>query len=174
MKKMILLVLTIITLFSFTKIKEDELIIPSEAIRLRVIANSNTVEDQNIKIKVRDAVQKEILTLSDTKSLSKTRNNIKKEISNIDDIVKDTLKEINVDQKYDVNYGYNYFPKKKYKGVTYKEGNYESLVITLGEGKGDNFWCVLFPPLCLLDAKDSNTDKVEYKLYIKEIIDKYL
>ena len=87
-------------MFSFTKIKEDELIIPIEAIILRVIANSNTVEDQNIKIKVRDAVQKEILTLSDTKSLSKTRNNIKKEISNIDDIVKDTLKEINKDEKW--------------------------------------------------------------------------
>ena len=64
-------------------------------------------------------------------------------------------------------------PEKHYKGVTYKEGNYESLVVKLGEGKGENFWCVLFPPLCLLEAEESDKDEVEYKSFIKEIIDKY-
>ena len=54
----------------------------------------------------------------------------------------------------------------------YKEGNYESLVVKLGEGKGENFWCVLFPPLCLMEAKESET--YEYKLFVKEIFDKYL
>lgn len=68
-------------------------------------------------------------------------------------------------------FGFNYFPSKKYKGITYKDGYYESLVVTLGEGKGDNWWCVLFPPLCLLEAEES-TD-VEYKSYVKELIDKY-
>ena len=67
-----------------------------------------------------------------------------------------------------------YFPKKKYKGITYKEGNYESLVITLGEGAGDNFWCVLFPPLCLIEADETSNDNVEYKFFVKELIDKYL
>ena len=57
--------------------------------------------------------------------------------------------------------------------VTNKEGNYESLVVKLGEGKGENFWCVLFPPLCLLEAEESDKDEVEYKSFIKEIIDKY-
>lgn len=66
----------------------------------------------------------------------------------------------------------NYFPEKEYKGVKYDEGYYESLVITLGEGKGKNWWCVLFPPLCLVEAEES--DKVEYKFFIKELIDKYL
>ena len=52
---------------------------------------------------------------------------------------------------YKVNYGMNYFPVKKYDGVTYKEGNYESLVVSIGEAKGNNYWCILYPPLCMID-----------------------
>ena len=72
-----------------------------------------------------------------------------------------------------MNYGINYFPEKKYKGVIYEEGYYESLVITLGKGNGENWWCVLFPPLCLMEGEDNNTDEVEYKSFVKEMIDKY-
>ena len=68
----------------------------------------------------------------------------------------------------------NYFPKKVYKGVTYEAGNYESLVITLGDGLGKNWWWVMFPPLCLLEAEETEeTTEVEYKFFIKELIDKY-
>jgi len=49
---------------------------------------------------------------------------------------------------------------------------YESLLVTLGSGKGDNWWCVLFPPLCLLEAEES--DKIEYKFFVQELIEKYL
>ena len=66
-----------------------------------------------------------------------------------------------------------YCKEIEYKGVIYEEGDYESLVITLGDGLGDNFWCVLFPPLCLLEAEETDTDEFEYTSFIKEIIDKY-
>ena len=69
-----------------------------------------------------------------------------------------------------INFGLNYFPKKVYKGVTYEQGDYESLVITIGSGQGDNWWCVLFPPLCLLEAEE-NTE-VEYKFKVLELLDK--
>ena len=72
---------------------------------------------------------------------------------------------------YDINFGYNYFPKKEFKGVEYKEGMYESLVVTLGNGEGNNWWCVLFPPICMIEAEES-TD-VEYTTMIKEIMNKY-
>ena len=66
------------------------------------------------------------------------------------------------------------FQKKNYKGVIYEEGYYESLVVTLGSGNGNNWWCVLFPPLCLMEGEDNNTDEIEYKSFVKEMIDKYL
>ena len=57
--------------------------------------------------------------------------------------------------------------------MTYPAGYYESLVVTLGSGAGDNWWCVLFPPLCLLEAEETNTDDIEYKSFVQEMIEKY-
>ena len=71
---------------------------------------------------------------------------------------------------YDINYGQNYFPEKEYKGIIYPEGNYESLVITLGDGIGSNFWCVLFPPLCLIDNSREDISDVDYQLYVKKLL----
>ena len=69
---------------------------------------------------------------------------------------------------FQIHYGENYFPEKEYQGKTYEAGMYESLVITLGEGRGDNFWCILFPPLCMIEEEEP----VEYKSWIKEAISK--
>ena len=72
---------------------------------------------------------------------------------------------------FTINYGLNYFPKKEFKGITYDAGYYESVVVTLGEGLGDNWWCVLFPPLCSLEAEESSD--VEYTTMTQEILKKY-
>ena len=74
---------------------------------------------------------------------------------------------------YSIKYGMNYFPKKVYKGVVYPSGNYESLVITLGSGLGDNWWCVLYPPLCLINDNQTTND-VEYRSFVYDLINKYL
>ena len=102
-------------------------------------------------------------------SLYDTRKYINKNMNQFTEIVDNTLKKNNYSTSFNINYGKNYFPKKVYKNVIYEEGEYESLVITLGDGKGKNFWCVLFPPLCMID-KDND---IEYKSLIKETIDKY-
>lgn len=174
--KKILLVLSIISfLYIGFNFKEEESIIPDEAIRFRVIANSNTVYDQNIKIQVRNTIQNEIFSLiKDSKSIEDTRKTLHEHQKELYNITRNKLIELNYNKSFDLKYGYNHFPKKKYRGITYKEGNYESLVITLGEGKGDNFWCVLFPPLCLLESDESSTSDVEYKFFVKDLIDKYI
>ena len=100
------------------------------------------------------------------------RKIIKDNINELDSNVKKVLEKEKYNKNYTISYGQNYFPEKEYKGVKYKEGYYESLVITLGEGEGNNWWCVLFPPLCLVEAEEA--DEVEYKFFIKELIDKYL
>ena len=80
----------------------------------------------------------------------------------------------NYENDYKLTFGNAFFPEKKYKGVIYEKGYYDTLLITLGKGEGNNWWCVLFPPLCLMEAEESNTGKTEYKFFIKEILDKYL
>jgi stage II sporulation protein R len=66
------------------------------------------------------------------------------------------------------------FQKKTYKGVTYEEGYYESLVITLGSGMGDNWWCLMYPPLCLMESESENLSNANYQLFVKNIFAKYL
>ena len=78
----------------------------------------------------------------------------------------------NYNMDFKVIYGENYFPNKVYKGVIYDAGEYESLVVYIGKSKGDNWWCVLFPPLCLLEASESETGEVQYRSLVKDILDK--
>ena len=87
--------------------------------------------------------------------------------------INNTLKKENSQTTFRINYGMNYFPEKEYKNVIYKEGNYESLVVEIGEAKGENWWCVLFPPLCSIDVKKEDKDFVEYKSKVLEILNHY-
>ena len=82
--------------------------------------------------------------------------------------INNIFKENNYNIPFKINFGYNYFPEKNFYGKIYEEGEYESLVIYIGEAKGDNWWCVLFPNYCLIDT---NKD-IKYKSYIKELINK--
>ena len=155
--------------------KEDYYIIPKESIRIRIIPNSNNPKDQNLKKQVKLNLEEELYNdLKDSKSIESSRIIITKNLSNYDKNIKNVLNQEQSDLKYKIDYGYHYFPEKTYKGVKYKEGNYESLLITLGNGQGDNWWCVLFPPICKIEEEtNSKTNKIEYKLFIKELIEKY-
>ena len=146
--------------------------IPESSIRVRVIANSDEKNDQQVKKKVKDIVVDDMYNLlKDSKTIDSSRNIINSNIDILSQDINKYLNNINYNLGYDINYGYNYFPKKSYKGVEYNEGMYESLVVTLGSGKGENWWCVLFPPICMIEAED-NTD-VEYTTMVKEIMNKY-
>ena len=172
MKKIIIFILTIVTLFSvITNIKAKESIIRDNTIRFRILANSNSIYDQNIKIQVRNVIQNEILKLvKDCNNKEETRKVLINNKIHLEELTRKTLNELNYDKDFEINYGYNYFPKKKYNNNIYKEGKYESLVIKLGEGKGDNFWCILFPPLCLLESEDNSNTK--YSFYLKDLYKK--
>ena len=160
MKKILILLIIPIILTSIN-FKDDDLI------RIRVIANSNSEYDQKVKMNLSNILKDELyMLLKDEKNIDSARKTIKNNIDNIDNIVNDNVK----DYKYNINYGLNYFPKKEYNGKVYKEGNYESLLITLGEGKGENWWCILFPPICLVEAEES--ENVEYDFFLKNIFTK--
>lgn len=162
MKKIIVLLFAL-TIIYISK-SEEEIIIPTNSIRYRIIANSDSTKDQMLKMNIKEKLDEEILPiLSDSNSIEDSRLLIKDNLDNIKNIVSKYTDD------FDVNYGKNYFPKKTYKGINYDAGNYESLVITLGSGLGKNWWCVLYPPLCLIDE---NTNDVEYTTLVKEILKK--
>lgn len=155
----------------YNEFKNNEVIIPDAAIRLRVIPNSNSSLDQSMKNKVKKYLEKNTyVTLSNVTDIEEARTKINDSLSNLDININKIFKDNKYNMEYTVDFGYNYFPEKKYRGLKYEEGYYESLVITIGEGKGDNWWCVLFPNLCLVDLE--NKTNVEYKSWIVEQINK--
>lgn len=175
MKKLIPILSILVFLSFFVELKEDVVKIPSTAIRFRVIANSNNKEDQELKQKVKRKIQQELyLSVKDANSIEEARNITKKKLKDYKSLIEGVLDEENTNTEVKINYGNNYFPEKLYNGVFYPEGNYESLVVTLGDGLGDNWWCILFPPLCSLEAETKEqSEEIEYKFFIKELIDKY-
>lgn len=163
MKKIIIILFIIASIY--LNINSREIIIPKDSIRFRIIANSNSLEDQAIKTNIKNKIIKKFISKANVNTYLDAKEYINDTISDI----KDELNKYNV--KYKINFGNNYFPKKTYKGVVYPEGNYESLVITLDEGLGDNYWCVLYPPLCMVE--DNKSDNIEYKSLVSEILNNY-
>lgn len=173
MKKLFVFLVVLTIIFVSNDLSKEEVVIPTESIRFRVIANSDKEEDQALKLKVKENLNKDIeKILNNKKSLADSRKSLEESLPLLKETINKTLKENNANIDYDINYGENYFPTKEYKNVIYKEGNYESLVVKLGKGEGQNFWCVLFPPLCFIDEEKESKD-VEYHLLVKDILKKF-
>ena len=173
MKKTIFLfIIIILTYVLIGEVFAKKSIIPDDAIRIRVIANSNSEYDQNIKYKVKDSLEKEMYKLLiNASNVDEARQIINDNLEDIKNNVDKTLQNEEYILPFSMNFGLNYFPSKQYKGIKYNEGYYESLVVTLGEGLGDNWWCVLFPPLCMIEAESASD--VEYTTFAQTLIDKY-
>lgn len=166
-------------------------IIPEDAIRIRIIANSDSKIDQEIKQIVRDRVAQLIVSWGAMpKTHEEARALIEARLVDVRDIVNETLLEHDVNYNAEAVLAKVPFPAKIFDGQSYAAGDYEALKITLGEAKGSNWWCVLFPPLCLTAAAapddDAQADKVsrleaaqldskpEAKFFLLEIFDKLI
>ena len=152
------------------KIEEKNLKSPLKSI-IRIADKEDYKKHQK---NVRDSIQIQLSEmLKDAENIEDVREILEENLPGVEYTVKNVLEKNAYNNKFELNYGYNYFPEKIYKGIVYEEGFYESIVIKLGESKGDNWWCVLFPPLCLMSEEEENIEEVEYKSFIKEIIDRY-
>ena len=173
MRKIIFIILVIlISIFVYVNVNAD-VIIPDSAIRVRVVPNSNSIIDQNMKEKVKNYVSNYMaIKLNGIDDIDKAREIINDSIDELNDNIGNMFKDNNYKMNYKISFGSNYFPNKVYKGVIYKDGYYESLVVYIGEAKGNNWWCVLFPPLCLLDVNENETGEVEYRSFVRDMIDK--
>ena len=169
MKKLILLLLAgLILIGVINNYKEDYYIIPDQSIRIRIIPNSNSLKDQYLKKQVKTNLEIELQNnLKNTETIENTRKIIKNNLDNYNKKIKEVLTNENTSQKFTIDYGYHHFPEKTYKGVKYEEGEYESLLVTIGKGQGDNWWCVLFPPICSLEEDEHSNENIEYSFYIE-------
>lgn len=127
--------------------------IQDSVFRLHVIANSDSDEDQKLKYIVRDSVINYINEISSHASSKEDVMKIAQDnISEIETIAKQTIIEHGYNYNVTVNIGNFFFPSKKYGDITFPPGYYDALKIEIGEANGQNWWCVMFPPLCFVDV----------------------
>lgn len=150
-------------------------------IRFHVIANSDSEEDQNLKLKVRDAVISYLQPkLQTSESIEESEKIIIDEYENLNKISENIILENGYNYDVKVGIEYSNFPAKQYSSVVLPAGEYKALKIVIGEGTGKNWWCVMFPPLCFIDEEngviDKSTDEKlksvlteeEYKMIVQE------
>lgn len=125
-------------------------------IRFHIRANSDKEEDQALKLKVRDEILDEMEPkFKDTKSLNESRHIIKANMNRMKEIAESVIKTEGEDYKVGISLGQDNFPTRKYGDLVLPAGDYETLLITIGQGQGQNWWCVMFPPLCFVDISHS-------------------
>ena len=127
--------------------------ISDEVLRLHVIANSDSDEDQNLKYIVRDAVLEYMTTCAkDAKNKSEVLSILNDNIEEIRQIALNTVKTYNYNYNINLEIGNFLFPTKTYGDISLPSGYYDALKIVIGNGEGKNWWCVMFPPLCFVDV----------------------
>lgn len=165
MKKFILISFVLFGFILFSN--KDYYISDNDSIRFRVIANSNSFKDLMIK----ELIVKELsFYLSESSDLNSTRKNIIDNMNDIENKISEVFQKNNYDKVFNIMYGMNEFPKKEYNGIVYEEGLYESLVIEIGEAKGDNYWCFLYPSLCFIDKKNDTKYKSKIIEFISDML----
>ena len=126
-------------------------------VRLHVLANSDSDEDQALKLKVRDEVIAAVTPLVDgCKTQAEAIAAIEKIIPDIEERASEKIKGEGYGYSVKVLLGEEYYPTKTYETCAFPKGKYVSLRVLIGEGEGENWWCCLFPPLCLSAATDSS------------------
>ncbi|WP_281883206.1 stage II sporulation protein R [Paenibacillus sp. YYML68] len=132
----------------------DASVIPQESIRLRILANSDSPTDQWIKREVRDAIIEQMNAwVAEPDGIEAARETVKSRLPELEAVVEKTLRDNGFDYTYQVELGVVPFPTKMYGNQVYPAGEYEALRVSIGEAEGQNWWCVLFPPLCFVDSE---------------------
>lgn len=127
--------------------------ISDSVFRLHVIANSDSDEDQALKLKVRDSLLEYMNSLcSSTSSKEEAMRIANEHIDDFTKIAQDVIAQNGYDYSVDVSVGSCDFPTKEYGDVSLPAGTYDALRVKIGSANGHNWWCVMFPPLCFVDV----------------------
>ncbi len=170
MKKTVsFLFLSMVCLLCIYTYTAQQNIIAKNVIRLHVVANSDSTQDQQIKLMVRDRLLAEFANLSKSQRKNDAENYIQSNLSLAKTVAKSVLEENGFTYEVAAKYGEYDFPVRQYGDVTLPAGKYHGLRILLGEAKGKNWWCVMYPPLCFneLNSTQTKTNSEEIDIQLK-------
>ncbi|MCY6485598.1 stage II sporulation protein R [Clostridium aestuarii] len=177
MKKIIAVWIFLLILFGsilgggYKQVNASQETIAKKIIRFHVIANSDTIEDQALKLKVRDEVLKYISPkLKKSSSIEESRKIIRDSDECIKKVAQKVIREKKYNYKAETILSHENFPVKSYGNITLPEGEYEAYRIIIGNGKGHNWWCVMFPPLCFTDITKGEVAYKETEREMKQTL----
>ncbi len=140
-------------------------------LRLHVVANSDTTEDQMLKYEIRDAILNYISPyLKNANSKQDAIDILNENINEIYKLSYNVLENHNLNYPLKISISNSKFPTKDYSNIILPEGNYDALKVEIGDAKGQNWWCVMFPSICIIDSTNCNFNEESNKL-IKENLD---
>ena len=152
-----LVVSIVFSVISFSATAEE---IRNDVLRLHIIAASDSKDDQALKLKVRDAILDAGAEIFDgSVNVVNAVEKITPEINNLTETAQKIVKENGFDYDVKISISEEYFTTRTYETVTLPAGEYLSLIVRIGEGKGKNWWCVMFPPMCLSAADEEDVLK---------------
>ena len=147
--------------------------VKNSLIRFHVLANSDNKEDQNLKLKVKDEIIGYLYSyLKDSKSLEESRKVLIEQEDYVKEIANKVIKENGFNYSVKAELGYENFPEKAYGSIVLPQGKYEAFRIIIGSGKGHNWWCVMFPPLCFTDVTKGQVEEEKSKEELDKVIEK--
>ena len=133
----------------------DRTALNENLIRLHVVANSDSSEDQALKLKVRDAVVEKLQsTMNSFPTMEEARAYLQAHLPELQEFVNQVIRELGFTDTAEVSLDRESFDTREYETFTLPAGYYEALRITIGDGEGKNWWCVVFPSLCVGTAND--------------------
>lgn len=151
-----------------SRYKDD---ISNKIIRFHVLANSDDEEDQKLKLKVRDEVLKYVEPkIKGLDNKEQVKNFLIKEDSTIQDICNKTIKDNGYNYEVATKFETHDFPVKSYGNIVLPQGQYEAYRIIIGQGEGQNWWCVMFPPLCFVDISKGELAYKENEKAMKTVL----
>lgn len=155
----------IFSICSFAKTSEE---IRSDVLRLHVIANSDSSVDQNLKLRLRDYILEEGEDIFDgSVNVENAVKKIEPKLAELEKSAETFVKNVGFDYDVKITLSNEYFTTRTYESVTLPAGKYLALRVVIGSGEGHNWWCVMFPPMCVPAA--DKKDEIENVFTDKEI-----
>lgn len=169
MKSILVCVMILFCLFCGAGCSEKS----NSVVRIHIRANSNSEEDQSIKLSVRDSIIEYITPLLSTcNNSSEVKDILGENLDSIENVANEVLISNGFDYSVNARICNEYFPSREYSGDVYPADFYDALILELGTGKGDNWWCVAYPPLCFV-GEDVEGSAVRYKSKLIEMINEF-
>lgn len=170
-KRITVLSVFVAVIFGITLIRDRQML-NENLIRLHVVGASDRVDDQNTKLLVRDAIVASLSeALRDVTDVQEAKLYIETHLPEIESVANDTLRRLGIKQNAVARFMEEEFPAREYETFSLPSGVYRSLRIVIGDGSGQNWWCVVFPSLCLEASSDAVEDEAAGAGFSQELTD---